>query len=88
MKAIRTHERTGISGLVFEEAPDPTPMFCEVLVKVTACGITHNELDWPSGPAGPVTRGPRSSLATRCREWSPRWDSGQPGLPSATRCTG
>jgi NADPH:quinone reductase-like Zn-dependent oxidoreductase len=47
MKAIRTHERTGISGLVLEEAPDPRPMFCEVLVKVAACGITHNELDWP-----------------------------------------
>jgi len=47
MKAIRTHEPTGISGLVFEEVPDPKPMFCEVLVKVAACGITHNELDWP-----------------------------------------
>jgi len=47
MKAIRTHERTGISGLVLEEAPDPKPMFCEVLVRVAACGITHNELDWP-----------------------------------------
>src|SRR5512146_120310 len=47
MKAIRTHERTGISGLAFEEAPEPKPMFCEVLVKVAACGITHNELDWP-----------------------------------------
>jgi NADPH:quinone reductase-like Zn-dependent oxidoreductase len=47
MKAIRTHEPTGISGLVFDEAPEPTPMFCEVLVKVAACGITHNELDWP-----------------------------------------
>jgi NADPH:quinone reductase-like Zn-dependent oxidoreductase len=47
MKAIRTHGPTGISGLVFEEAPEPKPMFCEVLVKVAACGITHNELDWP-----------------------------------------
>jgi NADPH:quinone reductase-like Zn-dependent oxidoreductase len=47
MKAIRTHEPTGISGLVFEEVPDPKPMFCEVLIKVAACGITHNELDWP-----------------------------------------
>jgi NADPH:quinone reductase-like Zn-dependent oxidoreductase len=47
MKAIRARERTGISGLVFEDAPDPRPMFCEVLVKVAACGITHNELDWP-----------------------------------------
>ena len=47
MKAIRAHESTGISGLVFEDVPDATPMFCEVLVKVAACGITHNELDWP-----------------------------------------
>jgi NADPH:quinone reductase-like Zn-dependent oxidoreductase len=47
MKAIRTHEPTGVSGLVFEEAPDPKPVFCDVLVKVAACGITHNELDWP-----------------------------------------
>jgi NADPH:quinone reductase-like Zn-dependent oxidoreductase len=47
MKAIRAHESTGVSGLAFEDAPDPRPMFCEVLVKVAACGITHNELDWP-----------------------------------------
>ena len=47
MKAIRTHQPTGISGLVFEEVPEATPMFGDVLVKVAACGITHNELDWP-----------------------------------------
>jgi NADPH:quinone reductase-like Zn-dependent oxidoreductase len=47
MKAIRLHEPAGISGLVFEEVPDATPMLCDVLVKVAACGITHNELDWP-----------------------------------------
>ena len=47
MKAIRVHEPAGISGLVFEEAPDPTPMIGDVLVKVAACGITRNELDWP-----------------------------------------
>jgi len=47
MKAIRIHEPTGISGLVYEEAPDATPMIGDVLVKVAACGITHNELDWP-----------------------------------------
>ncbi len=46
MKAIRTHE-PAISGLVFEEVPEATPMFGDVLVKVAACGITHNELDWP-----------------------------------------
>jgi NADPH:quinone reductase-like Zn-dependent oxidoreductase len=47
MKAIRLHEPTGIDGLVFEEVPDAQPMLCDVLVKVDACGITHNELDWP-----------------------------------------
>jgi NADPH:quinone reductase-like Zn-dependent oxidoreductase len=47
MKAIRLHEPTGIDGLVFEEVPEATPMLCDVLIKVAACGITHNELDWP-----------------------------------------
>ena len=47
MKAIRLHEPTGISGLVFEEVPDAKPVLCDVLVKVAACGITHNELDCP-----------------------------------------
>src|SRR5580693_8370416 len=47
MKAIRLHEPTGIDGLVFEEVPDAAPMLGDVLVKVAACGITHNELDWP-----------------------------------------
>jgi NADPH:quinone reductase-like Zn-dependent oxidoreductase len=47
MKAIRARASTGVSGLAFEDVPDPRPMFCEVLVKVAACGITHNELDWP-----------------------------------------
>jgi NADPH:quinone reductase-like Zn-dependent oxidoreductase len=47
MKAIRLHEPTGIDGLVFEEVPDAQPMLGDVLIKVDACGITHNELDWP-----------------------------------------
>jgi NADPH:quinone reductase-like Zn-dependent oxidoreductase len=47
MKAIRMHEPTGVNGLVWEEVPDATPGLCDVLVKVAACGITHNELDWP-----------------------------------------
>ena len=47
MKAIRLHEPTGIGGLVYEEVPDAKPMACDVLVKVAACGITHNELDYP-----------------------------------------
>jgi len=41
------HEPTGISGLVYEEAPDPTLVFGDVLIQVAACGITHNELDYP-----------------------------------------
>jgi NADPH:quinone reductase-like Zn-dependent oxidoreductase len=47
MKAIRVHELAGISGLAYEEAPDAAPGLGDVLVKVAACGITHNELDWP-----------------------------------------
>jgi len=47
MKAIRLHEPTGVRGLVYEEVPDAKPMACDVLVKVAACGITHNELDYP-----------------------------------------
>jgi NADPH:quinone reductase-like Zn-dependent oxidoreductase len=47
MKAIRIHQPTGIGGLVLEEVPDARPMACDVLVKVVAVGITHNELDWP-----------------------------------------
>jgi NADPH:quinone reductase-like Zn-dependent oxidoreductase len=47
MKAIRLHEHTGISGLVYEDVPDAKPTLGDVLVKVAACGITHNELDWP-----------------------------------------
>jgi NADPH:quinone reductase-like Zn-dependent oxidoreductase len=47
MKAVRLHEPTGVSGLVYEEAPDAKPLACDVLVKVVACGITHNELDYP-----------------------------------------
>ncbi|HEX3195470.1 MAG TPA: NADP-dependent oxidoreductase, partial [Streptosporangiaceae bacterium] len=40
-------EQAGISGLSFEDAPDPAPTIGDVLVKVAAVGITHNELDWP-----------------------------------------
>jgi NADPH:quinone reductase-like Zn-dependent oxidoreductase len=47
MKAVRLHEPTGIGGLVYEDVPDARPVACDVLVKVEACGITHNELDYP-----------------------------------------
>jgi NADPH:quinone reductase-like Zn-dependent oxidoreductase len=47
MKAIRMHEPAGISALAYEEVPDATAGLCDVLIKVEACGITHNELDWP-----------------------------------------
>jgi NADPH:quinone reductase-like Zn-dependent oxidoreductase len=47
MKAIRLHEPIGVDGLVYEDAPDPTPALGDVLVKVHACGITPTELEWP-----------------------------------------
>jgi NADPH:quinone reductase-like Zn-dependent oxidoreductase len=52
MKAIRLHKPVGhapvgVEGLVYEDAPDPTPALDDVLVKVSAGGITPTELDWP-----------------------------------------
>ncbi|HMG25939.1 MAG TPA: NADP-dependent oxidoreductase [Acidimicrobiia bacterium] len=50
MKAIRIHEPKGlegIDGLVYEEAPDPTPKVGDALVKVHAAGFTPTELTWP-----------------------------------------
>jgi NADPH:quinone reductase-like Zn-dependent oxidoreductase len=47
MKAIRLHEPKGVDGLVYEDAPDPTPALDDVLVRVHACGITPTELEWP-----------------------------------------
>src|SRR5689334_439422 len=50
MKAIRTHEPAGISGLVYEEVPDPTPMIGDVLVKRAAAGISGPVYEGVSGP--------------------------------------
>jgi NADPH:quinone reductase-like Zn-dependent oxidoreductase len=47
MKAVRLHGPAGIGGLVCEDVPDAAPGLGDVLVRVLACGITHNELDWP-----------------------------------------
>ena len=72
MKAIRMHEPTGINGLVYEEVPDATPGLCDVLVKVAACGITHNELDWPdpwllasASPRHNMSQGTRFTVTAR-----------------------
>ena len=88
MKAIRIHEAVGISGLVFEEAPDAKPMFCEVLVKVAACGITHNELDWP---VWTCRAGHPRTLIIPGQEVSgvvAALGTARPGSPWATRCSG
>jgi NADPH:quinone reductase-like Zn-dependent oxidoreductase len=50
MNAIRMHEPEGlegIDGLVYEEAPDPTPAIGDALVQVHAAGFTPTELTWP-----------------------------------------
>ena len=88
MKAVRTHEPAGISGLGYEEVPDAKPMFCEVLVKVAACGITHNELDWPIWTC---RAGHQRTSIIPGHEVSgvvAALGSGRPGSPSATRCSG
>ena len=47
MKAIRLHEPVGVEGLVYEDAPDPSPAVGDVVVEVRACGFTASELYWP-----------------------------------------
>jgi hypothetical protein len=80
MKAIRIHEPTGISGFVYEEAPDATPMIGDVLVKVAACGITHRTaLSWPTSRAWSM----RDTYARRSAPYPPR--RGRPGVPRQSR---
>ncbi len=47
MNAIRLHKAIGPEGLVFEQIEIPKPEAGEVLVRVHACAITRDELDWP-----------------------------------------
>jgi NADPH:quinone reductase-like Zn-dependent oxidoreductase len=63
MKAIRIREPAGlegIDGLVYEDAPDPTPAIGDALVQVHAASFTPTELTWPlaTDRAG-HDRGPR-----------------------------
>jgi NADPH:quinone reductase-like Zn-dependent oxidoreductase len=46
MKAIRVHARGGPEQLVFEDAPEPEVLAGDVLVRVSATGITSTELRW------------------------------------------
>ncbi|MEV4826529.1 NADP-dependent oxidoreductase [Micromonospora sp. NPDC049274] len=46
MKALRAYERDAPDTLVYEDAPVPTPVRGEVLVAVSAAGITFAELGW------------------------------------------
>jgi NADPH:quinone reductase-like Zn-dependent oxidoreductase len=50
MKAVRYREPKGlqgIDGLVYEDAPDPTPAIGDALVEVRAASFTPTELLWP-----------------------------------------
>ncbi|WP_141584262.1 NADP-dependent oxidoreductase [Actinomadura sp. WMMA1423] len=47
MKAVRIHQPGGSDGLVFEDAPVPSPATGEVVVRVHAAGFVPDELDWP-----------------------------------------
>ena len=88
MRAIRISAPIGVDGLVYEDAPDPTPAIRDVLVRVHACGITADELFWPlyADRAGrdrtPLIPGQDSPAS------SSRSDTAPLGWPSATRCTG
>ncbi len=50
MKAVRIYKPEGlegIDGLVFEDAPDPTPAIGDAVVQVRAASFTPTELTWP-----------------------------------------
>jgi NADPH:quinone reductase-like Zn-dependent oxidoreductase len=51
MKAIRQHSYGGPESLCFEDAPTPTPLVSEVLVRVHAAGVTPTELLWSTSKA-------------------------------------
>jgi alcohol dehydrogenase, propanol-preferring len=65
MKAMRLHAITDMTvndePLVMEELPIPVPKEDEVLLKISACGVCHTELDEIEGrtppPVFPVTPG-------------------------------
>jgi len=88
MKAIRLHEPTGVRGLVYEEVPDAKPMACDVLVKVVACGITHNELDYPIWTCRAGHQRTSIIPGAEVSGSSPSWAWARPGSPLATRYTG
>jgi NADPH:quinone reductase-like Zn-dependent oxidoreductase len=46
MKAIRLHAKGGAEQVVYEDAPVPSLLEGDALVKVLASGITTNELNW------------------------------------------
>jgi NADPH:quinone reductase-like Zn-dependent oxidoreductase len=46
MYALRSHQRGGSEGLVYEEAPIPEPGTGDVLLRVTAASLTPTELGW------------------------------------------
>ena len=46
MKAIRLHAHDGPEAFAYEEAPQPRPGEGEVLVRVHAAGVMHDELSW------------------------------------------
>jgi NADPH:quinone reductase-like Zn-dependent oxidoreductase len=47
MNAVRLHEASGPTGLVYEQIEIPQPQTGQVLVRVHAAAITRDELDWP-----------------------------------------
>src|ERR671917_2961122 len=46
MRAMRIHRQGGPEGLVYEEAPRPSPARGDVLVRVHAAGISPAEFTW------------------------------------------
>jgi NADPH:quinone reductase-like Zn-dependent oxidoreductase len=47
MYALRSHQRGGPEGLVYEEAPVPEPGTGDLLLRVAGASLTPTELSWP-----------------------------------------
>jgi NADPH:quinone reductase-like Zn-dependent oxidoreductase len=54
MKAVRIHQQAGPEGLIYEEAPKPSPAPEDALVRVQAAAITPTEFSWHLDWSKPV----------------------------------
>ena len=65
-----------------------SPFFCDVLVKVTTCGITYNELDYPVWTCRPGHQRTSIIPGAEMSGVVATLGLGRPGSPWARKCSG